>query len=389
MGDAVPVTAIYIHIPFCKAKCAYCDFNSYVGLKKLYKPYVEAVMQEAAWLGQSFAGRVKTVFVGGGTPTVLPTKLLVRVLDGCRDAFQMAEQVEISFEANPATISLDGLRALRVAGFNRISLGVQSFQAEELAMLGRIHDVNQAVGSVRAARLAGFENMNLDLIYGLPGQDTDSWQRSLQRALDLQPEHLALYALGLEPGTLLHARVQSGLVADPNPDLAARMYEMAAWWLEMAGFHCYEISNYARPGFECAHNMVYWRNQPYLGLGAGAHSSGIDQRWWNVAEVKEYISRMQAPEAGAWPSPAAENGELLDSRLQMAETMMLGLRLTREGVSDAEFQARFGRSLNEVYRQVIQDLVNAGLVEWEGEWLRLTRRGRLLGNQVFMRFLPD
>jgi oxygen-independent coproporphyrinogen-3 oxidase len=435
---------LYVHIPFCRAKCTYCDFNTYTGLSRLYAPYLEALMQEAWFLASKFLQPVSTVFLGGGTPTVLPIELLGRMLTTCSDAFVFEEGAEISSEANPGTVSLDYLRAFRKLGVNRLSLGVQTFDARELAILGRIHDADQVGLTVQQARAAGFDNLSLDLIYGLPDQTLASWQHTLERALALAPEHISLYCLTLEDGTSLQDQVLQGYLPAPDPDQAADMYELADDRLAKAGYQQYEISNWSLPGYECAHNLVYWRNRPYLGLGAGAHSSSEGRRWWNVRPVQTYIDRVLDPAptsrpeqpatapwpAGAshlcradrcrqdgprrwpgdrtpqvhpgrapsgsgisgspalWPSPAAEDGEVIDRSLEMGETMMLGLRLTREGVVEADFRQRFGVSLEEVYGDVIRDLTKAGLLAWDQARLRLTRRGRLLGNQVFARFLP-
>jgi oxygen-independent coproporphyrinogen-3 oxidase len=329
------------------------------------------------------------MFLGGGTPTVLPIELLQSVLVACFDAFVVEDNAEITSEANPGTVSFEYLCALRNLGVNRLSLGAQSFEEKELAMLGRIHGVEDVRLTVERARAAGFSNLNLDLIYGLPNQTLTSWEYTLERALDLGPQHLSLYCLTLEEGTPLHAWVMHGRLPTPDPDLAADMYELADGRLTQAGYQQYEISNWSLPGYECAHNLIYWRNRPYLGLGAGAHSSSGGQRWWNVRPVPAYIDRITMKSADRWPSPAAEDGEITNRSLEMGETMMLGLRLTREGVAETDFRQRFGVSLEEAYGNVIQELTHAGLLVWDETRLRLTVRGRLLGNQVFARFLSS
>jgi oxygen-independent coproporphyrinogen-3 oxidase len=379
---------LYLHSPFCQAKCSYCDFNSYAGLEHLYAPYLDAMIQEVRWLARRFAPSVATLFLGGGTPTVLPIELLRRLLAACFEAFAVEDGAEITSEANPGTLSPDYLQALRRLGINRLSLGAQSFDRAELAMLGRIHTAEQVALTAGRARAAGFDNLNLDLIYGLPGQSLAVWRHTVECALALAPEHLSLYCLTVEEGTPLHEQVWGGRLPSPDPDLAADMYDLADGLLVGAGYRQYEISNWSLPGYECAHNLIYWRNQPYLGVGAGAHSSATGRRWWNVLPVQAYVDRLARETPTPWPSPAAEGGEIIDRPLEMGETLMLGLRLTREGVSEADFRRRFGASLEEVYGQVIGDLVGAGLLVRDAVGLRLSGRGRLLGNQVFAQFLP-
>lgn len=431
--------AIYLHIPFCQSKCTYCDFNSFAGLEHLFEPYVDALIGEASWLAARFRQPVGSLYLGGGTPTRLPVALLTRLLDECRRLFNVQPDAEISCEANPGTVSATGLYALRKAGVNRLSLGAQSFDPAELTLLGRAHDPAQIRLAVQYARTAGFGNLNLDLIYGLPRQWLAGWRASLEQALTLAPEHLSLYCLSLEPNTPLTHQVIRRELPAPDPDLAADMYDLASELLATAGYQQYEISNWSRLGYACVHNLAYWRNQPYLGLGAGAHSSTGEQRWWNVYSVSGYLDAMRAAGLPAslrsiqdgvssvvastvyqsagrrgtnggshkqssargassgevsrggvyhWPSPAAQGGEVLDRATQLGETLMLGLRLTAEGVSEADIQRRFGVSLDEAYGPVIRELTQLGLLSWQAGRLRLTARARLLGNQVFARFLP-
>lgn len=381
--------ALYLHIPFCQARCSYCDFNTYVGLDHLYQPYVSALIQEGRLLAQQYSQPVGSLFLGGGTPTVLPIELLRQVLTTCFEIFVIQDSAEITSEANPGTVSLDYLQALRGLGVNRLSLGAQSFDGGELAMLERIHDVQHVGLTFERARAAGFDNLNLDLIYGLPGQTLTSWMHTLECALGLAPEHVSLYCLTLEEGTPMRDRVLVGRLPAPDPDLAADMYESAAECLASKGYRQYEISNWSLPGYECAHNLTYWRNRPYLGLGAGAHSWGVGLRWWNVRPVMAYIHRLMGARQTPWPSPAAEDGERISRLLEMGETLMLGLRLVYEGVAEADFHQRFGVSLEETYGDVIHELTGAGLLAWDQTRLCLSERGRLLGNQVFAKFLPS
>ncbi len=378
--------AIYIHIPFCIRRCPYCDFNTYAGLERLQKPYVEALEREIRAYGQRLGRpQVPTVFFGGGTPTTLTGEQLCTILGAVREAFDVLPNAEITSEANPGTVDSNRFSAMRDAGFNRLSLGVQSFNDDELHFLGRIHSAEEATEAYYEAHLAGFRNVNLDLMFGLPLQEAATWKRSLRRAIELKPEHLSLYALTVEQGTPLARWVADGRVPPPDDDAAAEMYDLACDVLEKAGYRHYEISNWALAGerdWRCRHNLVYWRYEPYLGFGAGAHSFDGKRRWWNVSPVAGYIDRLSRGET------PVESWEDLDERLAMGEMMMVGLRLLEEGVPDARFRARFGISLQDAFSEEIGEMTQMGLVEWHDAGLRLTRRGWLVANRVFARFLP-
>jgi len=370
--------ALYLHIPFCRRRCTYCDFNTYADLDNLFIPYTRALAKEVRAGGRG--ERVKSIFFGGGTPSILPMALTKGLLAACRDAFVVVDDAEITLEANPGTVDEEKLSGLRRIGINRLSLGVQSAHPSELTLLGRLHTFEQADQAVAMARVAGFENLSLDVIYGLPKQSLADWQVTLNAVLCLEPDHLSCYGLSVEEGTPLAAQVEEGFLPQPDPDEGAEMYELTEEWLGEAGFMHYEISNWAKPGRQCRHNLVYWRNEDYLGFGAGAHSFRDRKRWWNVLTPDEYIARVMAdevPEAGA---------EEVDLVREMGETMMMGLRLS-EGVTAQTFQRRFQRTLSQVYGQELGELEAAGLIEWDGQRVRLTARGRLLGNQVFARFL--
>ena len=420
--------ALYLHIPFCAVRCAYCDFNTYAGLERLYEPYAAALIGEIRRAGaERDRPAVRTIFVGGGTPTVLPTDLLARVLDACRETFDVAADAEITSEANPGTVDQAHFTGLRRMGVNRLSMGVQSFDDAELAWLGRIHSAEEAAEAFHAARRAGFANINLDFIFGLPDQNPAAWARTLAQAVHLAPEHLSLYSLTVEPGTPLFEQARRGAIAEPDDDLAADLYVLACDALATGGYEQYEISNWARirsqgsgvrgqesesasqfphsqnepsgfqlpassfqlprpqsgqSSFQCRHNLVYWRHEPYLGFGAGAHSFAEERRWWNVRPVPEYIRRIEAGQ-----TPESE-GEAIDRRLAMGEMLMLGLRLVQEGVEDTRFRARFGAGLDEAFGAEIAELIRRGLLERLPDRVRLTPEGRLLGNQVFAEFLP-
>ncbi len=380
--------SFYVHIPFCRRKCYYCDFNSYAGLEHLFKPYVKALSREISYLARLSGPEAgESLYFGGGTPSLLPSELVRAIVESVRENFGLLPGAEITLEANPGTVDKAFLEALLDIGINRLSLGAQSFNEDELSLLGRIHSPEEIEKAFMEAREAGFRNINLDLIYGLPAQSLDSWRTTLEKALELDPEHLSLYALTLEEGVPLAQKVASGELPAPDEDLAADMYCLAEELLEKAGYEHYEISNWAKPGFACRHNIRYWLNLPYFGFGAGAHSFQWGMRWQNVLDPREYISILSAPEATGFPSPVASEVEKITPTIEMAETIFLGLRLVKEGVSFERFYRRFGMDLRELYGSQIEELVELGLLEVDDERIRLSPRGRLLGNEVFQRFV--
>ncbi len=391
--------SLYLHIPFCRHRCGYCDFNTYAGLDGLIPAYVSALCQEAIFLGEIAESRpvVKTIFFGGGTPSLLPIQELAKIIECLDTIFYLPPGVEITLEANPGTIFPDYLMELRKLGVNRLSLGMQSAHPEELRLLERQHDFIDVVRAVSWARRAGFSNLNLDLVFGLPFQDLDHWQRTLNLALDLNPEHFSLYSLTIEHGTPLANWSRRGLISEPDSDLAADMYDWSSNRLEKAGWKQYEISNwvYGDPvkNNSCQHNLQYWHNLPYLGLGAGAHGYAEGIRTANVLSPQAYIQRINHHHAdGEFPRTAANQSILrIDKETEIAETMMMGLRLVDEGVPEITFFNRFGISMESYFQQPIDRLRDYGLLEWVGREnarsLRLTSRGRLLGNQVFMEFI--
>ena len=396
--EIVKSYSLYLHIPFCHHRCGYCDFNTYAGLESLIPAYVDALCREAELLAQSAGPRlpVHTVFFGGGTPSLLPAPHLERILQTLRDFFNLKPGLEITLEANPGTVSHDYLCDLRRLGINRLSLGMQSAHPGELSLLEREHDYGDVVHAVAWARQAGFDDLSLDLIFGLPYQAMETWQQNLTLAINLSPEHLSLYALTLEHGTPMENWVSRGLLSEPDPDIAADMYEWAGDRLEGAGYQQYEISNWARLdssqiAFTCQHNLQYWRNLPYLGLGAGAHGYAAEVRTANVLSPANYIKRCRVGKAGEFPrTPATASLLPVDPETEMRETMMMGLRLTRAGVSRSAFESRFGRSMEEIFGREIENLLEMRLLEWAGDGgdvLRLTDRGRLLGNRVFVQFI--
>jgi len=389
--------SVYIHVPFCVRRCLYCDFITYAGQQAWLPAYVEAAIKEIHWLGSS-TGKIdepaQTVYFGGGTPSLLSIRQVEALLAAVDLSFGLMQNAEITLEANPGTLTLDYLRELRATGVNRLSLGVQSFSDAELAQLGRIHTCEEAMESIFWARQAGFENLSLDLIFGLPKQSLRVWENNLREVIRIHPEHLSLYNLIVEEGTPLAEQIANRKIPAPDEDLAADMYELTMDFLASAGYEQYEISNWATsPEFESRHNKAYWQMTPYLGIGAAAAGFAENVRTVNTPSIPVYIRRISDQES-TLPFPLSEaNNEriFVENFTQMQEIMMLGLRLTREGVSQAEFQHRYGKDMVMVFPQEIARLLDKGLVEWvnlaNGQHLRLTRHGRMLGNQAFMEFV--
>ncbi len=393
-GNIPAELALYIHIPFCEARCSYCAFNTYVGQRARVPAYVRALQAEMRLAAEALPRvPVSSVYFGGGTPSLLAVDELGALLETCADAFVLIPDVEITLEANPERLSPRDFRAWRALGFNRVSLGMQSAREDELRLFRRTHTLADVRAAVEAARAAGIPSLNLDLIYGVPRQTPAAWRESVQAALALAPDHLSLYSLGVEEKTLLHKQIARGRVPPPDPDLAADMYELAEELLARAGYRHYEISNWARDGHACRHNVHVWRNRPYLGLGAGAHGNVAGARYANLRRPSDYIARVAAVAAGDARStllaaPAAEEIAALTPADVYAETVILGLRLTEEGIAPCAFAARFGRDLWTLYGAQLRRLLAWGLLEQSDKGrLRLTPRGRLLANRVFVEFV--
>ena len=439
---SAPDLALFVFIPFCKIKCTYCDFNAYANLARVMEPYADAVVQEIASVGAKHSHidrldengfrqpntslydqnvaiasplRARTIYFGGGTPSLVPVTHIEKILRACAGAFPIAPDAEITLEANPGTVDADKLRALHALGVNRLSIGVQSFDDAVLRRLNRGHTVADALETFDLARRAGFDNIGLDLIYGLPLQTLADWRATLDRAMALAPEHLSLYALKVEEGTGLEHQIARGKYAMPDDDLAADMYELAEEMLAACGYAQYEISNWEleigdskleigrassnfqlptsnlqfltshlqppASNFQSRHNLTYWHNEPYLGFGAGAHSSFGGARFWNVLSPVEYIQRVERGES------VIAGREEINRDLAMSETMILGLRLN-EGIAFDAFAKRFGEDARERYAKELKELRELGLIEMSDTRVWLTPRGRLLSNQVFWRLLP-
>ncbi|MBI5649313.1 MAG: radical SAM family heme chaperone HemW [Chloroflexi bacterium] len=395
--------ALFVFIPFCKIKCTYCDFNAYANLARVMEPYADAVAQEISDCRLQIADlTAKSLYFGGGTPSLVPVAQIEKILRACESRFAFAPGIEITLEANPATADETKLRAYRALGINRLSIGVQSFDDATLRRLNRGHTVADAIEMFELARRAGFDNINLDFIFGLPLQTLADWRATLRRAIALAPEHLSLYALKVEEHTGLEHQIARGKYPKPDDDLAADMYELAEEMLDTAGYAQYEISNWTRSvgvgnwkldvgrqsniqlptsNFQSRHNLTYWHNEPYLGFGAGAHSFFERARFWNVLSPVEYIEKITRGES------AMADREEINRELEIAETMFLGLRLN-EGIAFENFAQRFGEDARVRYAKEIEELKEMGLIEMSDARVWLTPRGRLLSNEVFWRFLP-
>lgn len=364
---------VYVHIPYCLKKCRYCDFCS-IPIDETAGRYRSALEQEIALSRDRYPdARVKTVFFGGGTPTALPAEDLCAILDAIRTAFPVEPDAEISVECNPKTIGFEGLRRLRQAGFNRLSIGLQATQNALLKRIGRVHTYEEFLATYSAARDAGFTNINIDLMHGLPGQTEAEYLDAIRTVAALAPTHVSAYALILEEGTPLYDDVIAGRETLPDPDAVADMEDAGMTLLESLGYHRYEVSNFAKPGFECRHNLIYWHNEPYLGLGVAAHSSMVEDGFWvrfsNDASIPAYLKKLEKGKL-----PRAER-ILINTFEQMFESVMLGLRLVK-GIDRKAFFDRFGCDVIETYKEAYDK--NARFGYWDRSdpaFLRLTPLG--------------
>ncbi len=378
---------LYIHIPFCHRKCPYCAFVSQQGSSAEIDSYVNLLMTEMHLARRESLSlhAIDSIYFGGGTPSLLHPSQVERILELACKLFSLSESVEITLETNPGTIDQQKLKGYHLAGVNRLSIGVQSFDDHMLEVLGRIHTAHQADDAVKAARWAGFDNVGIDLIHALPGQTMQMWRDDLHHALDLTPEHLSVYGLTIEEGTPFAERYAENTDI-PDEDLAADMFETADTLLTTDGYEHYEIANYARPGYRSRHNSGYWKRDGYLGLGAGAHSflrSGkYGTRFGNTPDLDEYaisITRGKLPRRDKIG---------LSREDSLAEFMFLGLRMA-DGVTSGDFEREFGTTLWEHFGKVMDELAGQGLLTADEHGVRLTRRGMLLSNRIFVRFLAE
>lgn len=379
---------LYVHVPFCKRKCRYCDFASWAGREDWIPAYVDAVLTEAHLAHDALGTQsMETAFLGGGTPSLLPPEELTRLLQGVFSLFPLEADAEFTSECNPGTLTAAWLEAAQAAGVNRLSMGMQAGQPHLLHMLGRIHTFTDVEASVKLARAAGIRNLNLDLMFGLPGQTLNDWAETLDMALSLHPEHLSCYGLIPEEGTQLGDAILAEEVPLPAEDAERAMYDMTLTRLSAAGFEQYEISNFAKPGCACRHNLGYWRQTPYLGLGPAAASmlpgrtpEEFCLRRTNVRDLAAYLRQSHQ---GRFQPAEEESVSPAEARF---ETMMLGLRTTK-GVNEATFEAIHGVALADVYGTKLAELETQGLLCHTGGWWRLTRRGMDVQNGVLVELM--
>jgi len=374
---------IYVHIPFCLAKCHYCDFVSYAGKSVVEKDaYLAALVREGEIYQDLLSGITgKSLYIGGGTPTCLTDGQIIKLFTGLQALFKLPTDIEITIEANPGTINREKLLTLSKVGCNRLSLGVQSFSPRELQALGRIHSPKDVYNTYELARRADFKNISLDLMYGLPGQQLQDWRDNLKKAVELRPEHISLYQLNIEKNTPFALLMEKGFLESFDQDEAYLMYSEAINFLETQGYHHYEISNFALPGKEAVHNSLYWLNQEYLGLGVGASGYLQGIRYTNESNLERYHDVLLAQDR----LPVAEK-EVINQELARAESMFLGLRLL-QGVNKSEFLKRHGVRLENCFEQVLNKLKRQGLLQETSTHVALTKKGVYVANEVFQEFL--
>lgn len=377
--DANP-SSLYVHIPFCQSRCFYCDFNTYVAPTSVMESYISALDVEFSLLSSQTDVPLETVFFGGGTPTLPSAPLLMQMMKSLRRHFRLHPQAEITFESNPESIDDEKLAVLRDAGVTRLSFGAQTFRDRLLLTIGRAHDADDVRVAVEKASRAGFQHINIDLMFGLPEQSLDDVSHALDKVLSLPVDHVSAYWLKVEEGTPFDAWRQRGELPLPGEDMEADMYQLVRQTLTEAGLRHYEISNFARGAGDARHNLVYWRNQPYLAAGAGAHGYVRGKRYENVGKIPDYLHQIKRIER-----PILESFEVSPDE-SAEDMMMLGLRLA-EGVSDSRFRARYGRGIEADFGSVVKSLLASGLIEWHGDALRIPDAYWPVANGIFEKFV--
>ena len=373
------VESLYIHVPFCATKCYYCAFNTYAFHKEQAHHYLEALRSEME-LYRLDSSRLKTVFIGGGTPSILSAESLEGLLMHLHTVFKVDRGAEVTVECNPGTVDRQKLELMRSGGVNRLSFGVQAMDDATLDQLGRIHSVDEVLQSYDLARRVGFGNINLDLIFALPNQTVAEWRACLDKAIALQPEHISVYSLMIEEGTVFYESWRTGELHRLSDEIESEMYHVTIDTLARHSYQQYEISGFAKPSCAAKHNLVYWDNRSYIGLGPGACGYINGVRYSNIRGVQDYVESLKQGR-----KPVADS-EQLTGRDEKAETIILGLR-KREGIRELEYQRRFGESIEEEFEDVLDKWIDINLLDWKGEYLRLTRQGLFLANEVFVDFL--
>lgn len=385
--------SIYLHIPFCSVRCSYCAFNTYTDLEHVIPAYVDALCSELALVADHCKERrVQTLYFGGGTPSLLTVAQFDKILSQLASRFSIDSAAEISLEANPDNLNETYLRGLRQLGFNRLSIGMQSANREILHLFDRRHDMTAVETALASSRRAKFDNVNLDVIFASPGETLANWQTTVETVLRLSPEHISMYGLELKGGTRLRGQVDAGELPAPDDDLFADMYEYASGALEAAAYEQYEISNFCRPGNECLHNLQYWRNLDYIGVGAGAHGCFEGMRYSTIAAPGRYIAALENGSGGAPArelTPAIAKTNAVTRPEDLYETVMMGLRLTKEGINRARFSRRFGCDFLEVFPDSTAAMTAAGLLRVLEDRIRLSRSGRLLSNLVIRELVGE
>ncbi len=367
---ARPLNSIYIHIPFCQSKCHYCNFTSFTGKKSCIEDYFKALnIDTSCYLKNTLGKKFKTLYIGGGTPSLVESFLYENLLSG----INLSDNAEVTIEANPGTVSAQYLKTLRKIGFNRISLGVQCFDNGTLKLLNRLHSAQEAIEAVDYAKKSGFDNISIDLIYGLPGQKLFDWEKTLYQAIDLDVNHISAYGLKIEENTEFFNNLPDEL---PDEDLNAQMYLRGVEILEQNGFEHYEISNFAKPGFSSAHNLAYWNNDEYLGFGVAAHGYVNGERYCNKTVLESYMEN---------PLEKKTQRKLTADEV-LEEAIFLGLRL-RNGIDPDEMEKKYSVNLFDRYKHIIEKYKNLGLMDFRGSRLQLTIQGVLLSNDIFADFL--
>ena len=392
---------LYIHIPFCETKCSYCDFNTFAGIETLFPQYIDSICKEIKLWGSLIPdANINTIFFGGGTPSYIPKNLLGQILNTIKEEMDTTNCAEITIESNPNDLSeIKKLEYYLDIGINRISIGIQSFNDSHLKSIDRRHSAAEGVHAIKNAESAGFDNINIDLMFGLPNQTKHEWIETLEIIPTIPIQHISMYCLTVEKNTPMYHQVNQGITPMPDQDLAAEMYEIATNFMEQENFRHYEISNWAKNNRLCEHNLTYWKNQQFIGLGPGAHSLLFSYRFSNIESPKKYIQKLksnpdfektqnnkQTDKDKFLTIPTTENYEKQDVKTKMSDTMIMGLRLD-SGINLDEFEEKFQIKIEKIFPGKIDKLISENLINKKNNQIKLSDKGKLLGNEVFINFL--